>query len=107
MFNSSKTDNNVVNGSWEKSDGFVNIYLPSKTDAGRSKMSVMKLKLSKNIEAEVINLYKEKGHEIANEILRHNLIFDFQLASNGQNQGLDLKALPEKAQETTLISPSS
>jgi hypothetical protein len=107
MFNSSKTENNVVNGSWEKSDGFVNIYLPSKTDAGRSKMSVMKLKLSKEVEAQVINLYKEKGHEVASEILRYNLIFDFQLASSGQKQGLDLKELPEKVQQTGLISPTS
>lgn len=105
-YNQANTGNNVVNGTWEKSDGFVNMYLPSKTDAGRSKMSVMKLKLSKEVEAEIINLYKERGHEAASEILRHNLIFDFQLASTGQNQGLNLKDVPERVKQTSLIDPS-
>lgn len=90
-----KQSNNVVNevddDSW-KSQAFINIYLPSDSKSGRTKLGVMNLKVAKAAEKYLIDLCLKGGAE-ALEIVKNNIILDFQMADAPANRGLILEGV--------------
>jgi hypothetical protein len=85
------SNDSVDDDAW-KSQAFINIYLPSDSKSGRTKLGVMNLKVAKAAEKYLIDLCQKGGAE-ALEIVKNNIILDFQMADAPANRGLILEGV--------------
>lgn len=84
LFSESNTNNDE---SW-KSDGFLNLYLPTPSGGSR-KVGSIGLKLSKAHEADLIKALQEGGDDAVNRLVG-KLSATFVMADGSSSEGFDL-----------------